>query len=59
MKQSENARNEFEARVDGLVKKAVEGLNLVHRDEMLKLQARVAELESELKRHESSATHDA
>ncbi|AMV35866.1 phasin family protein [Planctomyces sp. SH-PL62] len=59
MKQSETARDEFEARVNGLVKKAVEGLNLVHKDELASLQARVAELETELQKHERSAAHDA
>jgi len=58
MKQSEAARGEFETRVNGLVKKAVEGLNLVHQDELTKVQARLAELEAELKKHEASASHD-
>ncbi|MDG3007499.1 phasin family protein [Paludisphaera mucosa] len=57
MKQSENARGEFETRVNALVKKAVDGLNLAPKDELTKLQARVAELEAELKRHDESATH--
>jgi len=58
MKQSEAARDEFESRVNALVKKAVEGLNLVHQDELTKVQARLAELEAELKKHEASASHD-
>ncbi len=59
MKQSETARNDFETQVNALVKKAVDGLNLAPKDEVVKLQARVAELEAELKKHESSAAHDA
>ena len=57
MKQSENARGEFETRVDALVKKAVEGLNLVHKDEVAKLQQRIEALEAELRKHESSSQH--
>lgn len=57
MKQSENARGEFESRVNTLVKKAVEGLNMVHKDELAKLQARVDELEAELKKHEAASVH--
>lgn len=57
MKQSENARSEFESRVNALVKKAVEGLNVVHKDELTKLQARVDELEAQLKQHEGSPSH--
>ncbi|OJW20722.1 MAG: hypothetical protein BGO49_03875 [Planctomycetales bacterium 71-10] len=57
MKQSENARGEFEARVNALVKKAVEGLNMVHKDDLAKLQARVDELEAELKKHEGTPSH--
>lgn len=59
MKQSENARGEFETRVDALVKKAVEGLNLVHKDDVAKLQQRVETLEAELKKHESASSHGA
>ena len=55
MKQSENARNEFETRIDGLVKSAVERLNLVHKDEVAKLHARIDELEGELRKHEGAA----
>lgn len=57
MKQSETARGEFESRVNALVKKAVEGLNVVHKDELTKLQARVDELEAELKKHEGTPSH--
>ena len=57
MKRSETARGEFESRVDGLVKQAVDRLNLAPKDELIKLQARIVELEAELKKHESSAAH--
>ncbi len=57
MKQSETARSEFEARVNALVKKAVEGLNVVHKDELAKLQTRVGQLEAELKKHEGAPAH--
>ncbi|WP_165075930.1 phasin family protein [Paludisphaera rhizosphaerae] len=59
MKQSETARNEFETRVNALVKKAVEGLNLVHKDEVAKLQGRIDALEDELKKHEHASSHHA
>ena len=39
------------------VKKAVEGLNLVHKDEVAKLQGRIDALEGELKKHESASSH--
>jgi len=59
MKQSEAARSEFDTRVNALVKKAVEGLNLVHKDEVAKLQGRLDALEAELKKHESASSHNA
>jgi polyhydroxyalkanoate synthesis regulator phasin len=59
VKQSETARDEFEARVGAAVKKAVEGLNLVHKDEFAKLQARVDELSAELEKHRNSSAHNA
>ena len=57
MKQSESARGEFETRVNALVKKAVDRLNLAHKEEVTKLQARVDALEAELKKHEGAASH--
>lgn len=48
LKQSEAARAEFETRVGSAVKKAIEGMNLVHKDELIKLQARVDELSAEV-----------
>jgi len=57
MKRSETARGEFESRVDSLVRQAVDRLNLAPKDELIKLQARIVELEAELKKHESSAAH--
>ncbi len=57
VKQSESARGEFESRVGAVVKKTIEGLNLVHKDELAKLQEKVDELAAELKRHDGSATH--
>jgi len=57
VQQSETARSEFETRINAVVKKTIEGLNLVHKDELAKLQAKVDELASELKKHDGSATH--
>ena len=57
VQQSETARSEFETRINSVVKKTIEGLNLVHKDELAKLQAKVDELAAELKRHDGSATH--
>jgi polyhydroxyalkanoate synthesis regulator phasin len=57
LKQSETARNDFESRVNALVKKAVEGLNMVHKDELTALQTRVDALEAELKKHEDASVH--
>jgi polyhydroxyalkanoate synthesis regulator phasin len=59
VKQSETARDEFEARVGATVKRAVEGLSLVHKDEFAKLQARVDELSAELEKHRNSSAHNA
>lgn len=58
VKQSETARDEFEARVGATVKKAVESLNLVHKDELARLQARVDELSAELEKHRNSTAHN-
>jgi len=57
VQQSETARSEFETRINAVVKKTIEGLNLVHKDELAKLQAKVDELSAELKKHDRSATH--
>jgi len=57
LKQSETARDEFESRVGATVKKAVESLNLVHKDELAKLQARVDALAAELETHKSTSAH--
>ncbi|APW61570.1 phasin family protein [Paludisphaera borealis] len=56
VKQSDTARNEFETRINAVVKKTIEGLNLVHKDEIAGLQARVDDLAAELKRHQDSTT---
>lgn len=48
LKQSDAARAEFETRVGAVVKKAIEGMNLVHKDEIAKLQARIDELAAEV-----------
>lgn len=57
MKQSETARDEFETRVDSLVKKAVDRLNLAHKDEVAQLHARIETLESEVRSHKGSSEH--
>jgi polyhydroxyalkanoate synthesis regulator phasin len=57
VRQSEAARSEFETRVDAVVKKTIGGLNLVHKDELARLQAQVDALAAELKKHDGSATH--
>jgi len=57
MKQSENARGELETRIDGLVKQAVDRLNLAPKDELVKLQARILELEAQLQAHKQGADH--
>lgn len=44
LKQSETARAEFENRVGAAVKKVIDGMNLAHKDEVAKLQAKVDEL---------------
>jgi len=56
LKQSETARAEFEARVGAVVKKAVESMNLVHKDELTKLQARVDELSAEVAKRQEPPT---
>jgi polyhydroxyalkanoate synthesis regulator phasin len=48
LKQSENARKEFETRVSTAVQKAVSGLNLASRDEVARLHAKVEELTAKL-----------
>lgn len=57
MKQSEDARKDFEDRVGSLVKKAMDGVNLVHKEELDKLQARVDALEAELRKHQDAPVH--
>ena len=57
VQQSETARSEFETRINSVVKKTIEGLNLVHKDEVAKLQQRIEALEAELRKHESSSQH--
>jgi polyhydroxyalkanoate synthesis regulator phasin len=57
VKQSETARSEFEDRVGSVVKRTIESLNLVHKDEVARLNARIDELAAELKKHDGSATH--
>ncbi len=52
LKQSENARSEFETRVGAVVKKAIEGMNLVHKDEIASLQAKIDELSARVARCE-------
>jgi len=52
MKQSETARAEFETRVGAAVKKAVESMNLVHKDELAKLHARIDALAAEVARNQ-------
>jgi polyhydroxyalkanoate synthesis regulator phasin len=44
LKQSEDARKDFESRINSAVQKAVSGLNLATKDEVAKLSARVDEL---------------
>ncbi len=48
LKQSDAARAEFETRVGAVVKKAIEGMNLVHKDEIAKLQAQIDALAAEV-----------
>ena len=48
LKQSEDARKEFETRVSAAVQKAVSGLNLASKDEVAKLSAKVEELTAKL-----------
>jgi polyhydroxyalkanoate synthesis regulator phasin len=48
VKQSENARKEFETRVSAAVQKAVSGLNLASKDEVARLSAKVDELAAKL-----------
>jgi polyhydroxyalkanoate synthesis regulator phasin len=48
VKQSENARKEFETRVSAAVQKAISGLNLASKDEVAKLSAKVEELTAKL-----------
>ena len=48
LKQSENARKEFETRVSAAVQKAVSGVNLASKDEVAKLSAKVEELTAKL-----------
>jgi polyhydroxyalkanoate synthesis regulator phasin len=57
LKQSETARSEFDSRINAAVKKAIEGLHLVHKDELASLQARVEQLSAELHEHEQASEH--
>jgi len=52
LKQSETARAEFETRVGAVVKKVIESMNLVHKDEVAKLQARIDDLSAQVARCE-------
>jgi polyhydroxyalkanoate synthesis regulator phasin len=48
LKQSEDARKDFETRVNAAVQKAVSNLNLASKDEVAKLSAKVEELSAKL-----------
>jgi polyhydroxyalkanoate synthesis regulator phasin len=48
LKQSEDARKDFEARINGAVQKAVSSLNLASKDEVARLSAKVEELSARL-----------
>ena len=48
LKQSEDARKDFEARINGAVQKAVSSLNLASKDEVARLSAKVEELSTKL-----------
>jgi polyhydroxyalkanoate synthesis regulator phasin len=48
MAQSENARKEFESRINAAVQKAVSTLNLASKDEVARLSAKVEELTAKL-----------
>lgn len=48
MTQSENARKDFETRINTAVQKAVSTLNLASKDEVAKLSAKVEELTAKL-----------
>ncbi len=48
MTQSENARKDFESRINSAVQKAVSTLNLASKDEVARLSAKVEELTAKL-----------
>jgi polyhydroxyalkanoate synthesis regulator phasin len=48
LQQSENARKEFETRINGAVQRAVSSLNLASKDEVARLSAKVDELSAKL-----------
>jgi polyhydroxyalkanoate synthesis regulator phasin len=56
LSQSENARKDFETRLNSAVQKAVSGLNLANRDELAKLSAKVEELAAKLQGSGSDKT---
>lgn len=56
VKQSETARSEFETRVSAVVKKVIDGMNLVHKDEIATLQARIDELSARVAKCEQPPT---
>lgn len=54
MTQSENARKDFETRINAAVQKAVSTLNLASKDELAKLSAKVEELTAKLQSGDSA-----
>src|SRR5690349_18995275 len=57
LKQSEDARKDFESRISSAVQKAVSTLNLASKDEVARLSARVDELSSKLQQSGAGTPH--
>ena len=55
LSQSETARKDFEAKISSAVQKTVASLNLVSKDEVAKLSAKVEELSSRLPKGDSGS----
>jgi polyhydroxyalkanoate synthesis regulator phasin len=54
LKQSEDARKDFETRINSAVRKVVGGLDLASKDEVAKLSAKVEELSKKLPSNSAS-----
>jgi polyhydroxyalkanoate synthesis regulator phasin len=55
LKQSEDARTDFETKISAAVQKAVSGLNLASKDEVASLASKVEELSAKLSKTSSGA----